>query len=123
LSDALSPAEIPEGERVNDGLPQDLESSIRAYGLRYFKIKLFADAERDLARLRQLGRHILRRYARRYASPKTRTDRGPIATLNGVWIDPALPVLEQQQKEAWGALLDAGQFAGFCLYGQGFSIS
>lgn len=55
LGDALSPAEIPADERVDDGLPQDLESSIRAYNLRYFKVKLFADAERDLARLRALS--------------------------------------------------------------------
>jgi hypothetical protein len=41
-------------------LPQDLESSIRAYGLRYFKVKLFADTERDFARLRELS-HLLER--------------------------------------------------------------
>ena len=56
LGDPLSPADIPPNERVNDGLPQDLESSIREYGLRYFKVKLFADAERDLVRLRELTR-------------------------------------------------------------------
>ena len=56
LGDALSPADVPAGERVDDGLPQDLESSIREYGLRYFKVKLFADAERDLARLRAISR-------------------------------------------------------------------
>lgn len=55
LGDALSPADLPPGERVNDGLPQDLESSIREYGLRYFKVKLFADEKQDLARLRALS--------------------------------------------------------------------
>ncbi len=60
LGDALSPGDIPPGERVNDGLPQDLESSIREYGLRYFKVKLFADAERDFARLRDLSRLLMR---------------------------------------------------------------
>ena len=60
LGDAISPADIPASERVDDGLPQDLESSIREYGLRYFKVKLFADAERDLARLRELGRLLAR---------------------------------------------------------------
>jgi len=60
LGDALSPADIPTGERVDDGLPQDLESSIREYGLRYFKVKLFADAERDFARLRELSRLLER---------------------------------------------------------------
>jgi hypothetical protein len=60
LGDALSLADIPASERVDDGLPQDLESSIRAYGLRYFKVKLFADAERDFARLRELSRLLER---------------------------------------------------------------
>ena len=60
LGDALSLADIAAGERVDDGLPQDLESSIREYGLRYFKVKLFADAERDFARLRQLSRLLMR---------------------------------------------------------------
>ncbi len=60
LGDALSPADIPAGERVDDGLPQDLESSIREYGLRYFKVKLFADPERDFARLRELNRLLTR---------------------------------------------------------------
>jgi len=55
LGDALLPSDIPANERVGDGLPQDLESCIRAYGLRYFKVKLFADAERDFARLRELS--------------------------------------------------------------------
>ena len=39
---------------MTDGLPQDLEASIRAYGLRYFKVKLFGDPERDLPRLRRI---------------------------------------------------------------------
>lgn len=60
LGDALTPAEIPAGERLDDGLPQDLESSIRAYGLRYFKIKLFADPARDLARLSALNGLLMR---------------------------------------------------------------
>ena len=56
LGDALSPEDIPAPERVDDGLPQDLESCIRAYGLRYFKVKLFADVAKDLPRLRDLAR-------------------------------------------------------------------
>src|SRR2546422_3467761 len=66
LGDALSPADIPPGERVDDGLPQDLESSIREYGLRCFKVKLFADAERDFARLRELNRLLMRETAGEY---------------------------------------------------------
>lgn len=56
LADPLSPAELTAEMRVDDGLPQDLESSIRAYGLRAFKIKLWGDPARDLARLTELQR-------------------------------------------------------------------
>jgi hypothetical protein len=54
LSDALTAGDLDPGEQVNDGLPQDLESSIRAYGLRYFKVKLSGAPERDFPRLRCL---------------------------------------------------------------------
>lgn len=56
LADALSPGELAPEDRVDDGLPQDLEASIREYGLRYFKVKLSGSVERDLARLRDLAR-------------------------------------------------------------------
>ena len=58
LGDPLTAGELSSVDRVDDGLPQDLESSIRAYGLRYFKIKLSGDAERDTARLLGVA-HIL----------------------------------------------------------------
>jgi hypothetical protein len=60
LGDALTPADIPANERVEDGLPQDVESSIRGYGLRYFKVKIFGDPARDLPRLRDLSRLLQR---------------------------------------------------------------
>ena len=60
LGDALTPTDIPEHERVDDGLPQDLESSIRAYGLRYFKVKLSGAVDRDFPRLRELTRVLER---------------------------------------------------------------
>lgn len=62
LADALAPGDLDSAERVDDGLPQDLESSIRAYRLRAFKVKLFGDPERDLPRLRAfqqiIGREV-----------------------------------------------------------------
>ena len=54
LGDPLVPADITAEDRVDDGLPQDLESSIRAYGLRYFKIKLTGKADVDIPRLERL---------------------------------------------------------------------
>ena len=56
LGDSLTPENIPPAERVDDGLPQDLQSSIRAYGLRYFKVKLSGTPDRDFDRLQQLTR-------------------------------------------------------------------
>ena len=54
LSDALTASDIPPEDRVVDGLPQDLEASIRAYGLRYFKVKLSGALDRDVPRLSRL---------------------------------------------------------------------
>lgn len=45
-----------------DGLPATLEAAIRAHGLRYFKIKLCGDAERDLPRLLAIT-HLLQAQA------------------------------------------------------------
>jgi hypothetical protein len=56
LGDALSPGDLGPADRLDDGLPQDLETSIRAYGLRYFKLKLSGVPERDLSRLADLAR-------------------------------------------------------------------
>lgn len=53
LLDPLEATDIPEGERVADGLPQSLGECIRFYGLRHFKIKI--DADRSKARARLLG--------------------------------------------------------------------
>jgi hypothetical protein len=55
LGDALTPRDLGPEEGVHDGLPQDLEASIRAYGLRYFKVKLSGVADRDFPRLRALA--------------------------------------------------------------------
>lgn len=60
LADPLIDAEIKAGERVDDGLPQSLEASIRAYGLRHFKLKINGDGDRDRSRIAQFAT-ILRR--------------------------------------------------------------
>ncbi|WP_346332619.1 hypothetical protein [Prosthecobacter sp. SYSU 5D2] len=52
LGDPLRTQDIPEQERLHDGLPHALDESIRAYGLSYFKIKVCGQAETDLPRLR-----------------------------------------------------------------------
>ncbi len=60
LTDPITPGDILSTERVNDGLPQDLESCIRTYGLRAFKIKLAGKADHDLARLISLNETLSR---------------------------------------------------------------
>ncbi len=54
LGDPLRVADIPDEERLHDGLPHALDESIRAYGLRYFKIKVCGKLEMDLPRLREI---------------------------------------------------------------------
>ncbi len=51
LSDYLAEADIDEDHRLDDSLPQSLEANIRAYALRYFKIKINGDADEDSQRL------------------------------------------------------------------------
>jgi hypothetical protein len=60
LTDPITPGDILESERVNDGLPQDLENCIRVYGLRACKIKLTGKPDHDLARLNNLNEVITR---------------------------------------------------------------
>lgn len=56
LTDPVTDAEIPENERVHDGLPHSLEQCIARYGLTHFKIKLSGNVERDRSRLLELAR-------------------------------------------------------------------
>jgi hypothetical protein len=60
LGDALDPSDLAAGEQVNDGLPQDLASSIREYGLRYFKVKLNGVPDADFDRLDRVAEILLR---------------------------------------------------------------
>jgi hypothetical protein len=59
LGDPLTSGDLRPEDRVDDGLPQDLESSIRAYGLRYFKVKLRGVASEDSSRLRDVLRVVV----------------------------------------------------------------
>jgi len=54
LGDPLTGADIAPEDRVEDGLPHDLESCIRVYGLRYFKIKVTGRTDADVPRLERL---------------------------------------------------------------------
>jgi hypothetical protein len=54
LIDPLTDADIPEGERLTDGLPQSLTACIREYGLRHFKLKVGGNVESDTERLARI---------------------------------------------------------------------
>lgn len=55
LADPLRAADVPPEEQIHDGLPYALDDSIRAYALRYFKIKVCDKPEIDLPRLREIA--------------------------------------------------------------------
>ena len=67
LGDPLTRTEIPDSERLDDGLPQSLEECIRTYGLTHFKIKLAGDPAKDRDRLARiasvLGSKVRKEYA------------------------------------------------------------
>ena len=67
LVDPLTDEEIAAGDRLDDGLPQSLEASIRAYGLTHFKLKLWGDAEKDRERLKAIAAVIERNVTGSYA--------------------------------------------------------
>ncbi|MFP4172226.1 MAG: hypothetical protein ACLFV4_04865 [Candidatus Hydrogenedentota bacterium] len=60
LADPLTEADIPPEGLVEDGLPQSLEACIRQYDLRYFKIKIPADADAAIHRLRGVAEVLQR---------------------------------------------------------------
>ena len=58
LADPLTPADIPDDEKVADSLPQALTECISTYGLCHFKIKVNGQPDTDLARLESLAEII-----------------------------------------------------------------
>lgn len=60
LSDPLSKEDLPADRRVNDGEPETLQEYIERDGLRYFKVKVSGDADRDLERLAKVWAQLVR---------------------------------------------------------------
>ncbi len=60
LGDPLTAADIPAGERLRDGLPQALEEYVAGSGLRYFKIKVANQLDRDVTRLKEIAQVVQR---------------------------------------------------------------
>src|SRR5262249_33291294 len=55
LVDPLAAGDQRPGERINDGLPETLEDVVRAYGVRYYKLKVGGDPAADLERLARIA--------------------------------------------------------------------
>lgn len=55
-TDPLTTEEISPESRVGDGLPESLQDYILQDGVRYFKVKITGDVERDLERLERIWR-------------------------------------------------------------------
>jgi hypothetical protein len=61
LTDPLTSADIPVGERLEDGFPQALEEYVRDNGISYLKVKVANDPDADLERIRAIAA-IVERY-------------------------------------------------------------
>jgi hypothetical protein len=55
LVDPIVAGDQGPGERVDDGLPETLEEVVRAYGTRYYKLKVGGDVAADLDRLTRIA--------------------------------------------------------------------
>jgi hypothetical protein len=71
LVDPIVAGDQKPGERVDDGLPETLEEVVRAYGTRYYKLKVGGDVAADLDRLTRI------------AAVLDREAGGYLATLDG----------------------------------------
>lgn len=67
LADPLTDGDVPQDERLTDGLPQSLESSVQFYGLNHLKIKLSGDTSTDIERLQRIARIMETHAAAGYA--------------------------------------------------------
>lgn len=103
LSDPLTAAEIPAGDRLDDGLPQALTECIGAYGLRHFKIKINGDFTRDPIRLTRIAAVLAAECGGDYAfsldgNESFRELAGFVDYFRGVFMLPSL-------REFWPRLL------------------
>lgn len=60
MADPLTEEEIPDEERLSDGLPQSLEACIQYNGVRHLKIKVNGILDKDIARLEAIEALITR---------------------------------------------------------------
>lgn len=95
LADPLTDSDIPQDERLSDGLPQSLEASVRFYGLSHLKIKLSGDASADIERLQRIAQimenHAPAGYAHTLDGNEFYTEVGPFQHFwETIQAEPAL---------------------------------
>lgn len=56
LVDPITESDLPQADRVADGLPETLEDVIGIYGVTHFKLKVGDNLDADIARLTQIAR-------------------------------------------------------------------
>lgn len=121
MLDPLAEADLPAGQRLNDGLPETLEGAIATYGLGFFKLKVGGNLQADLSRLKAVAAVLDRRTESYQASldgNEQYDDADGIAALwQAMQADPALRRLcasilyiEQPIKRAATLSQPLGQF-------------
>src|SRR5205085_8009454 len=88
--------------RVGDGLPETLEEVVRAYGHRYFKLKVSGKVDADLERLQAIASVLDRSSAPYFASldgnEQYESAQGVQELVRGIQGRPAL-------RRLWGSIL------------------
>ena len=99
MADPLTPADISDAERLDDGLPQALTESVNRYSLKQLKVKVGGDASVDRDRLTQIVRIM------------SETGRQWSFSMDGNELFQSF----EQFKEYWEQLSGGGMFDGLNL--------
>ena len=123
LSDFVRTADIPDDDRVEDGLPQSLEEVIDFYGVRYFKLKVANRGAEDVDHLSAVAAVLDAKLGdRSYYCTLDGNEQYPsmeelLPLLEALWTRPDLNRLARsliflEQPIARSAALDADRMKG-----------
>ncbi|HRX80973.1 MAG TPA: hypothetical protein P5307_18015, partial [Pirellulaceae bacterium] len=107
LSDPLTSSDIPVDERLDDGFPQALEEYVELCGLRYLKIKVSNDLERDIDRLKVISAIVQRNRGDHYGVTLDGNEQYANAEDFDVLIDAIQS--ESQLKTFWANVIAVEQ--------------
>lgn len=85
LLDPITAADVPQGERVSDGLPQTLEEVAACYRPSYFKLKVSGRLDADLERLAAIAAVLDRGAAPYFATLDGNEQYGSAEELGALW--------------------------------------